>query len=199
MKKLRVSIVFFKILFFLNLTSHSIANTSSNFIDEITDKASNILSSKDTREIKIKELVKIGESSVDIEGIGFYTLGNHRKSLNDDQKNEFKEIFREYFLKSFSTRLVEYKEAKIVVISEDVKNEKYTIVKSKLLATSNRPEVAIDWRVYTKNPSKPLIRDLIIEGLSLARTQREEFNSIIMNNNGDVNALFTSLKEFNSK
>jgi len=199
MKKLRVSIVFFKILFFLNLTSHSIANTSSNFIDEITDKASDILSSKDTREIKIKELVKIGESSVDIEGIGFYTLGNHRKSLNDDQKNEFKEIFREYFLKSFSTRLVEYKEAKIVVISEDVKNEKYTIVKSKLLATSNRPEVAIDWRVYTKNPSKPLIRDLIIEGLSLARTQREEFNSIIMNNNGDVNALFTSLKEFNSK
>ena len=199
MKKLRVSIVFFKILFFLNLTSHSIANTSSNFIDEITDKASNILSSKDTREIKIKELVKIGESSVDIEGIGFYTLGKHRKSLNDDQKNEFKEIFREYFLKSFSTRLVEYKEAKIVVISEDVKNEKYTIVKSKLLATSNRPEVAIDWRVYTKNPSKPLIRDLIIEGLSLARTQREEFNSIIMNNNGDVNALFTSLKEFNSK
>ena len=199
MKKLRVSIVFFKILFFLNLTSHSIANTSSNFIDEITDKASNILSSKDTREIKIKELIKIGESSVDIEGIGFYTLGKHRKSLNDDQKNEFKEIFREYFLKSFSTRLVEYKEAKIVVISEDVKNEKYTIVKSKLLATSNRPEVAIDWRVYTKNPSKPLIRDLIIEGLSLARTQREEFNSIIMNNNGDINALFTSLKEFNSK
>ena len=199
MKKLRVGIVFFKILFFLNLTSHSIANTSSNFIDEITDKASNILSSKDTREIKIKELIKIGESSVDIEGIGFYTLGKHRKSLNDDQKNEFKEIFREYFLKSFSTRLVEYKEAKIVVISEDVKNEKYTIVKSKLLATSNRPEVAIDWRVYTKNPSKPLIRDLIIEGLSLARTQREEFNSIIMNNNGDINALFTSLKEFNSK
>ena len=199
MKKLRVSIVFFKILFFLNLTSHSIANTSSNFIDEITDKASNILSSKDTKEIKIKELIKIGESSVDIEGIGFYTLGKHRKSLNDDQKNEFKEIFREYFLKSFSTRLVEYKEAKIVVISEDVKNEKYTIVKSKLLATSNRPEVAIDWRVYTKNPSKPLIRDLIIEGLSLARTQREEFNSIIMNNNGDVNALFTSLKKFNSK
>ena len=199
MKKLRVGIFFFKILFFLNLTSHSIANTSSNFIDEITDKASNILSSKDTREIKIKELIKIGESSVDIEGIGFYTLGKHRKSLNDDQKNEFKEIFREYFLKSFSTRLVEYKEAKIVVISEDVKSEKYTIVKSKLLATSNRPEVAIDWRVYTKNPSKPLIRDLIIEGLSLARTQREEFNSIIMNNNGDVNALFTSLKEFNSK
>ena len=199
MKKLRVSIVLVKIFFFLNLTSHSVANVSSNFIDEITDKASNILSSKDTREIKIKELIKIGESSVDIEGIGFYTLGNHRKSLNDDQKNEFKEIFREYFLKSFSTRLVEYKEAKIVVLSEDIKNEKYTIVKSKLLATSDRPEVNIDWRVYTKDPSKPLIRDLIIEGLSLARTQREEFNSIILNNDGDIKALITSLKEFNNK
>ena len=199
MKKLRVSIVLVKIFFFLNLTSHSVANVSSNFIDEITDKASNILSSKDTREIKIKELIKIGESSVDIDGIGFYTLGKYRKSLNDDQKNEFKEIFREYFLKSFSTRLVEYKEAKIVVISEDVKNDKYTIVKSKLLATSNRPEATIDWRVYTKDPSNPLIRDLIIEGLSLARTQREEFNSIIMNNGGDINALFTSLKEFNNK
>ena len=122
--------------------------------------------------MKIQELIKIGENSVDIDGIGFYTLGKHRKSLNDDQKDEFKKIFREYFLKSFSTRLVEYKEAKIVVISEDIKNEKYTIVKSKLIATSNRPEVTIDWRVYTKDPSKPLIRDLIIEGLSLARTQR---------------------------
>ena len=199
MKKLRVSIVLVKIFFFLNLTSHSVANVSSNFIDEITDKASNILSSKDTREIKIKELIKIGESSVDIDGIGFYTLGKYRKSLNDDQKNEFKEIFREYFLKSFSTRLVEYKEAKIVVLSEDIKNEKYTIVKSKLLATSDRPEVNIDWRVYTKDPSNLLIRDLIIEGLSLARTQREEFNSIILNNDGDIKALITSLKEFNNK
>ena len=126
-------------------------------------------------------------------------LGKHRKSLNDDQKEEFKKIFRKYFLKSFSTRLVEYKEAKIVVISADVKNEKYTIVKSKLLATSNRPEVSIDWRVFTKDPSRPLIRDLIIEGLSLARTQREEFNSIIINNGGDVNALFKSLREFNNK
>ena len=126
-------------------------------------------------------------------------MGKHRKILNDDQKDEFKKIFREYFLKSFSSRLVEYKEAKIVVISEDVKNEKYTIVKSKLLATSDRPEVSIDWRVYTKDPTKPLIRDLIIEGLSLARTQREEFNSIIINNDGDIKALFTSLRDFNSK
>ena len=199
MKKLRLNLVFITVLFFVSLYSNTIASTSSNFIDDITNKASNILSSKDTREIKIQELVKIGENSVDIDGIGFYTLGKHRKNLNDNQKNEFKKIFREYFLKSFSTRLVEYKEAKIVVISEDIKNEKYTIVKSKLLATSDRPEVAIDWRVYTRDPSKPLIRDLIIEGLSLARTQREEFNSIIINNGGDINALFTSLKEFNIK
>jgi len=193
---IRITILIF---FFISLTSNSTANISSNFINDITSKASNILSSQDTMEVKIQELVKIGENSVDIDGIGFYTLGKHRKSLNEDQKDQFKKIFREYFLKSFSTRLVEYKEAKIVVISEDVKNEKYTIEKSKLLATSNRPEISIDWRVYTKNPSKPLIRDLIIEGLSLARTQKEEFNSIIINNNGDVNALFTSLREFNNK
>ncbi len=199
MKKLGLNIIVVIILFFFNLNSNSQANISSNFINDITDRASNILSSQDTREIKIQELVKIGEYSVDIDGIGFYTLGKHRKSLNDDQKEEFKKIFRKYFLKSFSTRLVEYKEAKIVVISADVKNEKYTIVKSKLLATSNRPEVSIDWRVFTKDPSRPLIRDLIIEGLSLARTQREEFNSIIINNGGDVNALFKSLREFNNK
>ena len=195
----RISIVILKIIFLINFNSISNANISSNFIGEITDRASGILSSQKTKEVKLQELIKIGESSVDIDGIGFYTLGKHRKNLNDKQKNEFIKIFREYFLKSFSTRLVEYKEAKIVVISEDVKNDKYTIVKSKLLATSNRPEVTIDWRVYTKDPSNPLIRDLIIEGLSLARTQREEFNSIIINNGGDINALFTSLKEFNIK
>ena len=153
MQKLRVKNIFTIILFVLNLYSNSTANIYSNFIDDITDRASNILSSEDTRDVKIQELIKIGENSVDIDGIGFYTLGKHRKNLNDDQKVEFKKIFREYFLKSFSTRLIEYNEAKIVVISENVKNEKYTIVKSKLLATSNRPEVAIDWRVYTKNPS----------------------------------------------
>ena len=199
MKKFRVNKIIISILFFLCLNTNSIANISSNFINNITDSASSILSSENTREEKIQKLIKIGENSVDIEGIGFYTLGKHRKILNDGQKDEFKKIFREYFLKSFSSRLVEYKEAKIVVISEDIKNDKYTIVKSKLLATSDRPEVSIDWRVYTKDPSKPLIRDLIIEGLSLARTQREEFNSIITNNGGDIKALFTSLKDFNSK
>ena len=199
MKNLGIRITIVTLFFFINLNSNSIANISSSFIDDITARASIILSSQDTEEFKMQELIKIGENSVDIDGIGFYTLGKHRKNLSDDQKNEFKKIFREYFLKSFSTRLVQYKEAKIVVISEDVKNEKYTIVKSKLLATSNRPEVAIDWRVYTKDPLKPLIRDLVIEGLSLARTQREEFNSIITNNGGDINALFTSLKKFNDK
>jgi len=199
MKKFIVNRFIISILFFLCLNTNSIANISSNFINNITDSASSILSSENTREDKIQKLIKIGESSVDIDGIGFYTLGKHRKILNDGQKDEFKKIFREYFLKSFSSRLVEYKEAKIVVISEDIKNNKYTIVKSKLLATSNRPEVSIDWRVYTKDPTKPLIRDLIIEGLSLARTQREEFNSIIVNNGGDIKALFTSLKNFNNK
>ena len=195
--KLKVLIIYIILVF--NFTSDTLANISSEFIDDITAKATDILSSQDTKEVKMKQLIEIGENSVDIDGIGFYTLGKHRKNLNEDQKNEFLKIFREYFLKSFSTRLVEYKEAKIVVISEDIKNEKYTIVKSKLLATSERPEVSIDWRVYTKNPNKPLIRDLIIEGLSLARTQREEFNSIIMNNDGDVKALFTNLTEFNRK
>ena len=199
MKKFIVNKFIISILFFLCLNTNSIANISSNFINNITDSASSILSSENTREEKIQKLIKIGENSVDIDGIGFYTLGKHRKILNDGQKDEFKKIFREYFLKSFSSRLVEYKEAKIVVISEDIKNDKYTIVKSKLLATSDRPEVSIDWRVYTKDPTKPLIRDLIIEGLSLARTQREEFNSIITNNGGDIKALFTSLKDFNSK
>ena len=199
MKKFRVYKIIISILFFLCLNTNSIANISSNFINNITDSASSILSSENTREEKIQKLIKIGENSVDIDGIGFYTLGKHRKILNDGQKDEFKKIFREYFLKSFSSRLVEYKEAKIVVISEDIKNDKYTIVKSKLLATSDRPEVSIDWRVYTKDPAKPLIRDLIIEGLSLARTQREEFNSIIVNNGGDIKALFTSLKNFNNK
>ena len=183
-------------IFFFNSITISNANVSSNFINDISIEASNILSSDETREIKIEKLKKIGEENVDINGIGFYTLGKHRKVLTDDQKNQYQKIFRNYFLKSFSNRLVEYNEAKIVVISEDIKNEKYTIVKSKLIATSSRPEISIDWRVYTKDLNKPLIRDLIIEGLSLARTQREEFNSIILNNDGNINALFDVLENF---
>lgn len=187
------------LIFSLFWTNNLKANTSSDFINKITTEASTILSSSEDDKLKISKLIKIGKESVDIDGLAFYTLGKHRKSLDDNQKSEFVKIFNDYFLKSFSSRLVEYKDAKIVVISEEVKNEKYTIVKSKLLATSKRPEVAIDWRVYTIDPEKPLIRDLIIEGLSLARTQREEFNSIIVNNSGDVNALFSNLKEFVNK
>ena len=187
------------LIFSLFWTNNLKANTSSDFISKITTEASTILSSSEDDKLKISKLIKIGKESVDIDGLAFYTLGKHRKSLDDNQKSEFVKIFNDYFLKSFSSRLVEYKDAKIVVISEEVKNEKYTIVKSKLLATSKRPEVAIDWRVYTIDPEKPLIRDLIIEGLSLARTQREEFNSIIVNNSGDVNALFSNLREFINK
>ena len=189
--KLFVHLIAF--VFLINYSNYSHANLSSEFIDTITKKASDILSSEKAKELKIEQLIQIGEQSVDIDGIGLYTLGGHRKSLNEDQKTEYKRIFREYFLKSFSNRLVEYKEAKIVVISEDIKNEKYTIVKTKLLATSSRPEVSIDWRVYTKDPAKPLIRDLIIEGLSLARTQKEEFNQHL-NNDGNISALFSSLE-----
>jgi len=185
------------ILIFLIFNTSSLASISTDLISNITKMASNILSSDDTKKVKIEKLMKIGKESVDIDGIGLYTLGKHRKNLDEAQKIEYTKIFRSYFLKSFSSRLVEYKEAKIVVISEDVKNDKYTIVKSKLLATSSRPEISIDWRVYTKDKSKPVIRDLIIEGLSLARTQREEFNSIILNNDGDINALLASLKDFN--
>ena len=183
----------------ISVTTSSFGNVSSEFINNIVNKASNILSSEQTKELKIKQLIKIGEESADIEGIGFYMLGKHRNSLSEDQKIEYKKIFRTYFLKYFSGTMVEYNEAKIVVISEDIKNDKYTIVKSKLLATTNRPEISIDWRVYTKDPAKPLIRDLVIEGVSLARAQKEEFNSIIMNNNGDVGALFTSIKKFNDR
>ena len=196
MKKIKLNIFVLIFIFFFNSIIISNANVSSNFINDISIETSSILSSNETRELKIEKLIKIGERAVDINGIGYYTLGKHRKALTDDQKNKYQKIFRNYFLKSFSNRLVEYKEAKIVVISEDVKNEKYTIVKSKLVATSSRPEISIDWRVYTKDPNKPLIRDLIIEGLSLARTQREEFNSIILNNDGNLNALFDVLENF---
>ena len=193
------NIIIFVIFSLLIFTTNSYGNTSSEFINNIAEKASKILSSKETNDLKIQQLTKIAKDSSDIDGIGLYMLGKHRKKLNEEQKNEYKEIFRTYFLKYFSNTLVEYKEARIVVISEEIKNEKYTIVKSKLLATSNRPEISIDWRVYTKDTTKPLIRDLVIEGVSLARAQKEEFNSIITNNNGDVNALIKNLKEFNNR
>ena len=191
--------IFLLFFFFFSFINNSWSQTASEFISSLTTEASAILSSKLTDEEKIIQLKKIGENTVDVDGVGLYTLGKYRKSLTDTQKKQYKELFKNYFLKSFSNRLVGYTDAKIAVLSEDVKNEKYTIVNSKLLATSNRPEISIDWRVYTKDTTKPLIRDLVIEGVSLARAQKEEFNSIIANNNGDVNALIKNLKEFNNR
>ena len=188
--------VFFSIVILLIFSNNSWAKSASEFISSLTNEASIILSSKLSDDEKIIRLKEIGEKSVDIEGIGFYTLGKHRKNLTDSQKEQYKELFKNYFLKSFSGRLVGYTDAKITVLSEEIKNEKYTIVYSKLIGTSDRPEVKIDWRVYTKDPEKPLIRDLIIEGLSLARTQKEEFNSIIANNDGNIEALFENLNKF---
>ena len=188
--------IFILIFLYFSLINYSWSQSASEFIDSVTNEASNVLSSKLTDEEKIVQLKKIGENSVDIDGVGLYTLGKYRKTLSNDQKNQYKELFRNYFLKSFSGRLVGYSDAKIAVLSEEIKNEKYTIVYTKLIGTSDRPEVKIDWRVYTKDPEKPLIRDLIIEGLSLARTQKEEFNSIILNNDGNIQALFENLNKF---
>tara|TARA_B100000242_G_C42898602_1_gene416824 strand:- start:73 stop:666 length:594 start_codon:yes stop_codon:yes gene_type:complete len=188
--------VFFSIVILLIFSNNSWAKSASEFVSSLTNEASSILSSKLSDDEKIIRLKEIGEKSVDIDGIGFYTLGKHRKDLTDSQKEQYKELFRNYFLKSFSGRLVGYTDAKIAVLSEEIKNEKYTIVYSKLIGTSDRPEVKIDWRVYTKDPENPLIRDLIIEGLSLARTQKEEFNSIIINNDNSIEALFQNLNKF---
>ena len=188
--------IFILVLFFFSFTNSSWSQTASEFVSELTVEASNVLSSKLSDEEKIILLKKIGEDVVDIEGVGLYTLGKYRKTLTDSQKKQYKELFKNYFLKSFSGRLVGYSNAKIAVLSEEVKNEKYTIVYSKLIGTSDRPEVKIDWRVYTKDPENPLVRDLIIEGLSLARTQKEEFNSIIVNNEGNIEALFENLSKF---
>jgi len=174
----------------------SIAKNPSELINGIVNEASIVLKSLDPVESKIIKLNDIAERSVDINGIGMYALGKHKKNISEDQKTKYNKLFRSYFLKSFSSRLVDYTDPKINVISQKKINKKYTIVNSVLEATSKRPQVKIDWRIYTKNPEKPLIRDLIVEGLSLARTQKEEFNSIIQNNDGDINALFKTLEKF---
>ena len=169
------------------------------FVQSVVDEASDVLTKNFTKEQKIEKLQFIAKKSVDIRGIGLYSLGAHRKNLSDDQKKEYSKLFESYFLKSFASRLSEYTDPKINVIGSKKLNEKYTIISSVLVATDKRPEVIIDWRIYTKNPNKPLIRDLIIEGLSLARTQKEEFNSIIQSNDDNINGLFTNLKEFINK
>ncbi len=183
-------------LILINFNSNSLAKNPSALINEIVDEAASILSSEDPVESKIIKLNAIAERNVDINGIGMYTLGKYRKSINEEQKSKYQKLFRSYFLKSFSSRLVDYTNPRISVISQKKINDKYTIVNSVLEATSTRPQVKIDWRIYTKNPERPLIRDLIVEGLSLARTQKEEFNSIMQNNDGNINALFKTLEEF---
>ena len=172
------------------------AKNPSDLINEIVNDASKVLSSDDPVESKIIKLNDIAERSVDINGIGMYTLGKYRKSISEEDKSKYQKLFKSYFLKSFSSRLVDYTDPKINVVSEKKVSDKYTIVNSILEATSKRPQVKIDWRIYTKNPDRPLIRDLIVECLSLARTQKEEFNSIIQNNDGDINSLFKTLEEF---
>ena len=169
------------------------------FVQSVANEASLILTNNSTKEQKIEELKSIAKKSVDFRGIGYYSLGAHRKNLSDDKKKEYLNIFEKYFLKSFSSRLAEYTYHKIRVDSQKKLKEKYTMVSSVLLATEEKPEVNIDWRIVTKNPDKPLIIDVVIEGVSLAKVQKEEFNSIIQGNNGDINALLTSLKEFINK
>ena len=185
------------LLLFLSF-NNAFADSSDpkQFIQEIVDEAKKILVDSNSDKYKSDKLTEIALATVDINGVGFYTLGSYRKNLTEEQKKEYTILFKKYFLKTFVSRLTDYSEPKIDVVSAEKKNEKYTIVSSILLATEKRAEVKIDWRVYTKDPNKPLIRDLIIEGLSLARTQKEEFSSIIESNDGDINALFNKLKEF---
>ena len=166
------------------------------FISEIIDEAKEILSSGYSQEIKAEKLSEIALKTVDIKGLASYTIGKKRKELSPEELEKYEELFEKYFLKSFTSRLTDYSDPKINVLSADVKSEKYTIVKTMLVKTDKKPEVKIDWRVYTKNPDNPLIRDLIVEGLSLARTQKEEFSSILSANDGDINALFKKLAEF---
>ena len=170
-----------------------------DFIQTTVDEASKILSDEITNDQKIDKLKSIAQNTVDVKGIGFYTLGKYRKNLTEEQKEKYSELFEKYFLKSFSSRLLEYTDPQINVDSQEILNENYTIVNSTLEGTEQRPEIKIDWRVYTKNTKKPLIRDLIIEGLSLARTQKEEFASIINSNDGNIDTLFKTLEEFIKK
>ena len=196
---------FFIVIFFIFIISllpnKSIAYSADpkEFIAEIVAEAKKILVETNSKEFKEEKLSEIALKAADIKGIGYYTLGKYRKQLTEDELTKYSKLFEKYFLKSFTSRLTDYSDPKIEVLSADVLNPKYTIVRSLLLATDKKPEVKIDWRVYTKNPDKPLIRDLIVEGLSLARTQKEEFASVIESNNGDVKKLFITLQEFVDK
>ena len=188
------------VLLFLNLSyNHTYSIEPKELVQSTVNQASKILSKNISKEEKMNELKSIAKETVDIRGVGFYSLGSARKNLDNSQIKQYHELFEKYFLKSFSSRLSEYTNPKIEVKGKKILNKNYTIVNSLLIGTSERPEVRIDWRVYTKNPENPLIRDLIIEGLSLARTQKEEFAAVIEANNGDINKLFISLQEFIDK
>ena len=192
------------LLFFLisaSVQSKAIAYSSDpeKFITEIIDEAKIVLSGGSSKEIRVKKLSEIALKTVDIKGLAYYTLGKKRKEISSEELKKYEELFEKYFLKSFTSRLTDYSDPKISVLSAEIVNEKYTIVKTMLVKTSKKPEVKIDWRVYTKDPDNPLIRDLIVEGLSLARTQKEEFASILSANSNDINALFLKLEEFISR
>ena len=185
------------IFFFYFIWLNNVYSIEPNvFVQSTVDRASKLLSNNISKKQKIDELQIIAKQTVDIKGIGFYTLGSFRKTLDQDQKEKYLILFEKYFLKSFSSRLSEWTDPEINVVSQKILNKKYTIVNSVLKGTDERPEVKIDWRIYTKNSDKPLIRDVIIEGLSLARTQKEEFSSILNSNDGNINALFKTLEDF---
>jgi phospholipid transport system substrate-binding protein len=194
--KLKKFLIFIFAIINLIGINHSYSVEPDVFVQSTVNRASEALNNKYSKEEKIEKLKEIATETVDISGIGSYTLGAYRKSISDDEINQYKILFKQYFLKSFSSRLAEYSNPEIEVISKKKLNENYTMVSSILVGTEQRPDVKIDWRIYTKNTENPLIRDLIIEGLSLARTQKEEFSSIIQSNDGDINALFSTLKEF---
>ena len=193
-KKIVIFICFVLVLFLKVSKVYSIE--PDVFVQSTVNRAAKTLSGNFTKEERIEKLKIIASETVDINGIGYYTLGSYRKSINDEQIRKYENLFEQYFLKSFSSRLAEYSNPEIEVLSKKKINENYTMVSSILVSTKQRPEVKIDWRIYTKNPENPKIRDLIIEGLSLARTQKEEFSSIIQSNDGDINYLFASLEKF---
>ena len=197
------ALISFLLLFSLSISAQhkalAFSSDPEKFIEEIIDEAKVILSGDSSQEKKAEELSEIALKTVDVKGLAYYTLGKKRKEISSGELKKYEELFEKYFLKSFTSRLTDYSDPKINVVSAEIINEKYTIVKTILLKTSKKPEVKIDWRVYTKDPNNPLIRDLIVEGLSLARTQKEEFASILSSNNNDINALFSSLKNFINK
>ena len=200
MKRIFVSfLIFFVGSQFIQTKAISYSSNPEGFISEVIEEAKIILSGSSSSDEKANKLSEIALKTVDVKGLAYYTLGKKRKEITPEELKKYESLFEKYFLKSFTSRLTDYSDPKINVLSSEVVNEKYTIVKTMLLKTNKRPEVKIDWRVYTKDPNNPLIRDLIIEGLSLARTQKEEFASVLNANDNDMNALFSTLEQFIEK